>query len=209
MRMAELSETTGVPVPTIKYYMREGLLRPGRVTGRNQADYDDEHVRRLRLVRALAQYGGLPISTVRELMDGLDNPDVPLWQLLGAAQKSVTQPAEPRPGPPREKAEQRMVDLLNRRGWMAEPFDAGTRTAIGVLTILEEVGRQDMIDVLDDYMDAAERIAQADLRVLGDTTDPERAVEIAVIGTALGDALVAALRRIAQANLTKAILNPE
>src|SRR4051812_49265317 len=29
VRMAELNETTGIPVPTIKYYIREGLVAPG------------------------------------------------------------------------------------------------------------------------------------------------------------------------------------
>ena len=37
MRMAELSRRTGVPVPTIKYYLREGLLPPGERTSPNQA----------------------------------------------------------------------------------------------------------------------------------------------------------------------------
>ena len=30
MRLAELSERSGVPTATIKYYLREGLLPPGR-----------------------------------------------------------------------------------------------------------------------------------------------------------------------------------
>src|ERR1700716_801088 len=45
MRMAELSAESGVPVATIKYYLREGLLPPGERTSRNQARYDDVHVR--------------------------------------------------------------------------------------------------------------------------------------------------------------------
>ncbi|WP_346281659.1 MerR family DNA-binding transcriptional regulator, partial [Pseudonocardia sp.] len=32
MRMAELSARTGVPIPTIKFYLREGLLPPGERT---------------------------------------------------------------------------------------------------------------------------------------------------------------------------------
>jgi hypothetical protein len=41
-----------------------------------------------------------------------------------------------------------------------------------------------------------------DLRVLGDVTDRERAVEVVVIGTLLGDTLLAAMRRLAQAHLS-------
>ena len=46
MRIAELSQKTGVPVPTIKYYLREGLLPAGELTSPNQAHYDDRHVQR-------------------------------------------------------------------------------------------------------------------------------------------------------------------
>ncbi|MEV0584882.1 MerR family transcriptional regulator [Nonomuraea sp. NPDC050310] len=203
VRMAELSATTGVPVPTIKYYMREGLLAPGRPTGRNQAEYDDGHVRRLRLVRILVEYGGLSISVIKDLAERLDNPDVPLYSLLGAAQRTITERREATPSPHKEKAEQLVADLVARRGWRWEPDNPATRTAVGVLTALGEVGRQDMIDVLDDYAAAAERIAEADIRVLGDVDDRERTVEVVVIGTALGDPLVAALRRLAQATVAR------
>jgi DNA-binding transcriptional MerR regulator len=40
MRIAELSRRSGVSVPTIKYYLREGLLPPGERTSPNQALYN-------------------------------------------------------------------------------------------------------------------------------------------------------------------------
>ena len=49
MRIAELSRQSGVPVPTIKYYLREGLLPAGELTSPNQASYGETHLRRLRL----------------------------------------------------------------------------------------------------------------------------------------------------------------
>lgn len=204
MRMAELSETTGIPVPTIKYYMREGLVSPGRPTGRNQADYGERHVRRLRLVRALVEYGGLSISVIRDLMAQIDNPRLEEFDLLGAAQKTVTQQREARPGPTRDEAERRLRDLLVRRGWRIGPDDPAYRTAVGVLATLEEVGYHDMIDEVDAYADAAEKAAEADLRLLGpDVSDRERAVEIVVVGTSVGDTLIAALRRLAQASISE------
>ncbi|SEG83519.1 DNA-binding transcriptional regulator, MerR family [Nonomuraea solani] len=204
MRMAELSETTGVPVPTIKYYMREGLVAPGRPTGRNQADYGEEHVRRLRLVRALVEYGGLSIAVIRDLMGQIDNPDLEEFDLLGAAQKTVTQRKEARPGPYKDEAEERLHELLVRRGWRIRTNDPAYRTAVGVLATLDEVGRHDMIEALDSYAEAAEKIAEADLRLLGgDVSDRERAVEIVVIGTSVGDTLIATLRRLAQATISE------
>ena len=62
MRVAELSRRSGVSVASIKYYLREGLLPPGELTSPNQAHYDEEHLRRLRLVRALLDVGGLTVE---------------------------------------------------------------------------------------------------------------------------------------------------
>ena len=55
MRISDLSEATGVPVATVKYYLRERLLHPGEVVSRTQARYDASHVERLTLVRALTE----------------------------------------------------------------------------------------------------------------------------------------------------------
>nr|MDT0525976.1 MerR family DNA-binding transcriptional regulator [Streptomyces sp. DSM 41633] len=38
MRLAELSERSGVPTATIKYYLREGLLPAGRRISATQAE---------------------------------------------------------------------------------------------------------------------------------------------------------------------------
>ena len=41
MRISELSAQTGVPVPTIKYYLREGLLPEGERSAPTQAAYGE------------------------------------------------------------------------------------------------------------------------------------------------------------------------
>ena len=61
MRIAELSTRSGTSIASIKYYLREGLLAPGTPTGRNQADYGEAHLYRLRLIRALIDVGGLSV----------------------------------------------------------------------------------------------------------------------------------------------------
>ncbi|NUR90710.1 MAG: MerR family transcriptional regulator [Nonomuraea sp.] len=209
MRMAELSEETGIPVPTIKYYMREGLVAPGRPTGRNQADYGEAHVRRLKLVRALAEYGDLPIAVIGELVGHLDNPEMSLYDLMGKAQRTVTHRRDVRPSPYVEEAERLVDELFARRGWMPEFANTARRTVVGVLASLDEIGRHDVVAALDDYADAAERIAETDMRVLGDTTDRERAIEVVVLGTSVGDTLIAALRRIAQSTISRRIYGLE
>lgn len=205
MRMAELSAATGVPVPTIKYYIREGLVPAGRSVGRNQAAYDDSHVRKLRLVRSLAEYGGLTIAMIGELVRLLDDPDTDLFRLFGTAQNTITEERETRPGPHRDKAERIVADLVARRGWHCDLSDPAARTAVGVLATLSEVGLEDMIDRLDDYAAAVERIAEIDIDVLGDVEDRERAVEVVVVATVLGDPLFAALRRLTQASVSRRV----
>ncbi|MFC9487519.1 MerR family transcriptional regulator, partial [Streptomyces hydrogenans] len=83
MRIGELSRRTGVSVPTIKFYVREGLLPAGRLTSPNQAAYDETHVRRLRLIRALMDVGGLSVAAVREVITAVDDPERPVHALLG------------------------------------------------------------------------------------------------------------------------------
>ena len=77
MRISDLSHATGVPVPTIKFYLREGILPFGRGIATNQAEYGEDHVRRLRLIRALAEVGGLPLATVRDVLGAVDDPKLP------------------------------------------------------------------------------------------------------------------------------------
>lgn len=74
MRMQALAAASGVPVSTIKFYLRDGLLPQGRPTARNQADYGQEHVNRLRLLRVLMKVGGLHTETVRAIVKLLDDP---------------------------------------------------------------------------------------------------------------------------------------
>src|SRR5260370_33337848 len=90
MCIADRSRDSGVPVPTIKYYVREGLLPPGELTSPNQAQYDEFHLRRLRLIRALAEVGGLSIAAVRDLLAAAESPATSLHDALGKAQYAPT-----------------------------------------------------------------------------------------------------------------------
>ena len=74
--IGELSRQTGVKVPTIRYYEKEGLIEePGRTEG-NQRRYDTEHLDRLRFIRH-ARDLGLPMQSIRDLLDLGAQPDKP------------------------------------------------------------------------------------------------------------------------------------
>ena len=61
MRISALAAEAGLPVATVKFYLREGLLHPGTATSATQAAYDAGHLQRLRLVRALLGPVGLSV----------------------------------------------------------------------------------------------------------------------------------------------------
>ena len=86
MLISELSERTGTPAATIKYYVRENLLPAGERVGGNRTEYTDEHARRLKLIRAMLEVGKLSIAAVRTVLDALDAPDAPVINAFDAAQ---------------------------------------------------------------------------------------------------------------------------
>ncbi|WP_367318566.1 MerR family transcriptional regulator [Streptomyces sp. HUAS ZL42] len=69
MQLAELSRRSAVSIATIKYYLRSGLLLPGERITATQADYGEDHVHRLRLIRALIGVGRLPVGVTKEILD--------------------------------------------------------------------------------------------------------------------------------------------
>lgn len=69
LRIGDLAERSGVPIPTIKYYIREGLLPAAPIkTGRTMAYYDLDYLERLRLVRTLREEHFLPIRVIRAVL---------------------------------------------------------------------------------------------------------------------------------------------
>lgn len=89
VKIADLSEETGVAVASIKYYVREGLLPPGEHSGRNTVSYDASHARRLRLIRALREIGSLPVDAIRSILATADDQEKSLHNALGAVQRSL------------------------------------------------------------------------------------------------------------------------
>ncbi|WP_341856715.1 MerR family transcriptional regulator [Brachybacterium sp. GPGPB12] len=123
MRISALSARTEVPIGTIKYYLREGLLAPGRQTSRTTAEYDESHVERIRLVRALTDAGGLGIAAVRRIVEVLDAPGPARLDLLATAR---TRAARRRAGAVRgDGAERADADRWARRGRRRRRLRAG------------------------------------------------------------------------------------
>ena len=92
MRISELSSRTEIPVATIKFYQRENLLHDGVLTAATQAQYDQSHVARLRLIRALIGPGGLSIAAAHQVIQAIEEPPESVHELLGVAAAAVAGP---------------------------------------------------------------------------------------------------------------------
>ncbi len=69
LTLAELSEATGIPPRTIRFYIARGLLAGAVKAGKHSA-YDARHLKRLRRIQKL-QAKGLTLSEIgRELVEG-------------------------------------------------------------------------------------------------------------------------------------------
>lgn len=202
MRMSELSERSGVSVASIKFYLREGLLPAGERTSANQATYDASHVDRLRLVRALIEVGGLSVSAVRDVLAVVDATDMPLNWAFGVAQRAVSHPPAP-PAAQDGPGYEAVRALLKEQGWQVDAENPGLPVAAGAVDAYMRLGHDNLLSSLPDYARAASIVAESDLAAVALAHDRPEMVQSVVVGTVLGDALFAGLRRVAQEDASR------
>ncbi|HEY2631559.1 MAG TPA: MerR family transcriptional regulator [Solirubrobacteraceae bacterium] len=76
LKMSELADRSGVSAPTIRHYIREGLLGGGEEimrTSRNMAYYPPELVDRIQLIKRLQEERFMPLRVIKEVLE--DNPE--------------------------------------------------------------------------------------------------------------------------------------
>ena len=202
MKISALCEASGVPLPSIKFYLREGLLPPGERTSATQAEYGPEHVERLRLIRALIDVGGLPVATAQKVLSAVDSPDLPLSYIFGVAQYAISDASLYDEVADDSAGAVRLAATIDRLGWKVSDENPGLRGAARVLDTYAELGHTRISESLEQYAEAAELIARADLAAVGRAAEVADMAETVVVGTILGDALNASLRRIAQEHVS-------
>lgn len=197
MRISELSRRSDVPVATIKYYLREGLLPPGERTSATQAVYSEAHVDRLELIRALLGPARLSVEAAGRVLRVIDDPPETFLDVLGAAQ-TATAPTgasgtaadeDPDLGPAGE--------LVAELGWTVDPHSVELTQLASALRAVEAGG----IDVIDGglarYGRTVHDLAQAEVATVP-TDEISRAVRQSVLGTVLLEPVLLSLRRLAQ-----------
>ncbi|MDQ0643729.1 MerR family transcriptional regulator [Microbacterium murale] len=191
MRISELSAEASVPVPTIKYYLREGLLPEGERSAPTQAAYGEAHVQRLRVIRALVT-AGVSIAETRRVLDALDDPPADAHRLLGAAHAAITPDVDDALD---LTAAQHAVEGLGWKPGMCD--DAVLHDVARALQGLESAGFELAKGALPVYLKSMRDVADAEIAGVP-TESAEAAVRYVVLGSVLVEPLLLALRRVAQ-----------
>jgi DNA-binding transcriptional MerR regulator len=201
VKIAELSQSSGVSIATIKYYLREELLPPGRTTAPNQADYSAAHVHRLTLIRTLVDVGRLSISSVRAVIAAIDQKELSLHDTLGIAHDALP-PVRPEemPNDDFELALTNVNEYIDRLGWTGSDTSPARYALAQALVSLRRLGRDCGPEVFDLYAHHADQLATREIASLPSGEDRDRTVEEAVVGTVVFEAALSALRRLAEAH---------
>jgi DNA-binding transcriptional MerR regulator len=72
LRMKDLVARTGVGREAIRFYIKSGLLPEPHKLTRNTALYDEDHVRRVLLIKELQDERRLPLSVIKAVLDASD-----------------------------------------------------------------------------------------------------------------------------------------
>ena len=194
MRISALAAAADLPIATVKFYLREGLLHPGVATSATQASYDETHVRRLRLIRALTGTVGLSVQQARTILGLIDDPGDDLYATLGRAVSALPpttdEASDDDPDPyPRARA------ALEALGQVYDPHFAAVAQLESALAATEAAGMPISDERLLEYGRRLRQVAAYDLERM--PPEPHAAVEYTVLGTALFEPVILALRRLA------------
>lgn len=204
--MAELSRRSGVPVATIKYYLREGLLPPGERTAPNQARYDERHLQRLELIRALREGAGLGIATLARVFRALEEhrrDRRPEYLMIAIGALSEPRADDGEDGEELARARADVDRLLYELGWDAD-LDSPAREDLARALVTVNRFMPGLIgDVAELRAHGEAMRALAEAEIPDDHSpdaDPEAALRFAVLGTVLFEPVLLALRKLAHSD---------
>ena len=196
VRVSDLVERSGVPLPTIKYYIRAGMLTPGVSTAPRRADYDESHLARLRLIHALTGPAQLSLAQVKAILHIIDAPDGDITGQLARATAVLAGRDESVLAAAAYPRAERVVHLLGAEYRAEPPAIASLERA---LAGVENAGLQPDPRQLAVYGEHMLAIARSEIENI--PADPAKAVEYSVLGTVLYEPVLAAIRRLAHQSI--------
>jgi DNA-binding transcriptional MerR regulator len=211
LKISELAEASGVPVATVRHYLREGLLPEPVRTSRNMAYYPPEFAERIRLIKQLQEERFMPLKVIRELLQGGDGDPERLRALVeledrildralaGERERVAAREVRERYDVPKDVLD-RLAELevlsTGRRGYSPSEvriIEAISRFRAGGYD--ERIGFT-VYDTLR-YKRALEELVREEVEVLMERLagemDPDRAVELIEAGAQPLQELIAAL----------------
>lgn len=221
VKMSELSRRSSVPAPTIKHYIREGLLPGPEIrTSKNMAYYDVRLAARIRVIKQLQAERFLPLKMINDLLEPA--PSDKIRADRDTAQRRALMQIAPNLGTPEVIGKQRRkrtevmktfgitraeLDSLERSGVLDLRGEGETAGYGGIdlrlLEIFADVRRSGLADlfpisVAEPYLQAVKRLVELEIdvfrhRVLAAGT-PDNVVEIARQAVELGERLIVGLR---------------
>jgi DNA-binding transcriptional MerR regulator len=209
LRIGELAKAAGVPIATLKHYLREGLIQPARKTGRTMSWYAPSAVATVKAIKALQQEHFLPLDVIRDALAGggaaVDD--------LGAA-AAIARVLEKHTG-----AKSRSRDELIARGVAAQDLDWLLASGLARpgkdgryrgddLALLSTLGAARKagitpamlpFSILGEYVAALQRLVEIELSLFRDgvlaRAKPQAVPALATAATELSERLVVLVRR--------------
>lgn len=133
MKISQLAQSSGESIPTIKFYIRRGLLPPGNPSAKNQASYDRDHLERLSLIRTLRDDLHL---TVEEMLLAVAALPVRLTEFGSVMSPGQRPDADALGGPELKTAREELSATLRDLGWLIDQNDPTFQQAVScILTI--------------------------------------------------------------------------
>jgi DNA-binding transcriptional MerR regulator len=211
MKISELARRSGVSIPSIKFYLRERLLPAGQRSGANQAAYTEEHIRRLALIRALRDVGGLSIGAVQQVIEAIDESKTPTLKLISMALDALSRRPVAIAGTAKERAAaaHEIDGFLKTQGWGSRRDALAREELIDALIAIRCLLFPEMpVAAFTPHARAAADIARLEITSAagGLRAEASRALETAVVGTVLWERVFSALRRVAHEHLTHELL---
>jgi DNA-binding transcriptional MerR regulator len=196
VQVSELAERADVPLATVKYYLREGLLPVGETTGPRSADYDERHLRRLRVLRLLREVGEVPVTSLRQIVEVLDDDAVPVHDAMAQVADVIS--ARPDPGE-QDTAALAMVDeVVAAMGWDGiRPESVDRLRLASLVSALNGPGPLGAsVEVLTFYAGIADHLAHTEISLVDHSVERSRLLEDMVTGSVVYGQVFELLRQL-------------
>ncbi len=196
MQVSELADRSGVPLATVKYYLREGLLPPGELVAPRRSAYDESHLRRLRVLRLLREIGGVPVTSLRAVMDALDDETMSIHEVMSLTADVIS--AGPEPGA-QDADSLAIVDaVIAGLGWDRLRHESVDRLRLAALVrMLNGPGPLAAgVEVLTYYARLADELARTEISLIDPTRDRVEQIEDMVTGSVVYGQVFGLLRQM-------------